>query len=136
MTWSHQNRSQLIRVPAATGKYSRIELRSPDPSCNPYLAYSLLIAAGLEGIAQKKKLCAPTNLNLFDVMKEQAKTFETLPGDLWSALQLAKNSSFVAEVLPQATIEKYMEQKEAEYLGYKKALDKHAYEQDQYFLQI
>ena len=69
-------------------------------------------------------------------MKEQAKTFETLPGDLWSALQLAKNSSFVAEVLPQATIEKYMEQKEAEYLGYKKALDKHAYEQDQYFLQI
>lgn len=136
LTWSHQNRSQLIRVPAATGKYSRIELRSPDPSCNPYLAYSLLIAAGLEGIAQKKKLCAPTNLNLFDVMKEQAKTFETLPGDLWSALQLAKNSSFVAEVLPQATIEKYMEQKEAEYLGYKKALDKHAYEQDQYFLQI
>ena len=55
ITWSHQNRSQLVRIPAATGEFSRMELRSPDLSCNPYLAFSLLIHAGLEGIKRKHK---------------------------------------------------------------------------------
>ncbi len=64
ITWSHENRSQLIRIPPATGQHARMELRSPDPACNPYVTLALLIYAGLEGIEEQKKLCPPTNLNL------------------------------------------------------------------------
>jgi len=65
VTWSPQNRSQLIRIPAANGKYSRIELRSSDPSCNPYLVFALLIYAGLDGIKNKSELDKPANFNLY-----------------------------------------------------------------------
>ncbi|MBQ1503859.1 MAG: glutamine synthetase, partial [Oscillospiraceae bacterium] len=65
VSWSRENRSQLIRIPAAGGEYRRAELRSPDPAANPYLAFSLLIHAGLEGIENRLPLCAPSDFNLY-----------------------------------------------------------------------
>ena len=66
VTWSHQNRSQLIRIPASTDEHVRMELRSADPSCNPYLAFALLIHAGLDGIENGEALAPPCNKNLFE----------------------------------------------------------------------
>ena len=99
VTWSHENRSQLIRIPAAKGEYRRIELRSPDPSANPYLAYALLIWAGLDGI--EKDMCpAPAvNLNLLAAPESETREFDTLPGSLKEAVALANGSALVRRVL-------------------------------------
>ena len=101
ITWSPQNRSQLIRIPAAKGSYQRIELRSPDPTANPYLAYALLIYAGLDGIENRMQLPEPTNLNLYTAGKEITDTLETLPFTLKEAVEEAQQSRFIARVLPE-----------------------------------
>ncbi len=79
ISWSHQNRSQLIRIPAAQGEKARMELRSPDPSCNPYVVFALLIWAGLEGIVQQKPLGAPLDLNTYSADKAALSGVQPLP---------------------------------------------------------
>lgn len=101
ITWSPENRSQLIRIPAAKGEYKRIELRSPDPMANPYLAYALLIYAGLDGIENKLQTPAPTNLNLYTASKDITDKLERLPGSLEEAIEEARRSHFVRSVLPK-----------------------------------
>lgn len=105
ISWSPENRSQLIRIPAAKGEYRRFELRSPDPTTNPYIAYSLLIYAGLDGIKKDLKVDEPTNINLFNADKSITDKFKSLPNNLSEAVKEARNSSFVKSVLP----EKYLE---------------------------
>lgn len=100
VTWSPENRSQLIRIPAAKGEYKRIELRSPDPTANPYLAYALLIYAGMDGISRKLSAPAPVNENLYTAGMEITGSLETLPRNLQEARSLAVNSEFVKRVLP------------------------------------
>ena len=100
ITWSPENRSQLIRIPAAQGKYRRIELRSPDPMANPYLAYALLIHAGLDGIRRNLSAPLPVNENLYTAPESLTSTLEQLPGSLAEAKALARSSTFVASVLP------------------------------------
>lgn len=100
VTWSHENRSQLIRIPAAKGEYKRIELRSPDPTANPYLAYALLIFAGIDGIKNDMKVPEPTNINLFKAEPSVTDSLTTLPSSLAEAVKLAKSSKFVNSVLP------------------------------------
>ena len=100
ITWSPENRSQLIRIPAAKGKFKRIELRSPDPMANPYIAYALLIYAGLDGIESRLALPEPTNLNLYTASSEVTDKLDRLPETLTEAIDEACRSSFVAEVLP------------------------------------
>ena len=100
ITWSPQNRSQLIRIPAAQGEYRRMELRSPDPTANIYIAYAVLIYAGLDGIRRNLELMEPTNLNLFTAGEEITSKLSTLPGSLDEARTLAKESSFLREYLP------------------------------------
>lgn len=100
VTWSPENRSQLIRIPAAKGEYKRIELRSPDPTVNPYLAYALLIYAGMDGISRKLSAPAPVNENLYTAGTEITGSLETLPRNLQEARNLAANSEFVKRVLP------------------------------------
>lgn len=100
ITWSPENRSQLIRIPAAKGEYRRIELRSADPTANPYLAYALLIHAGLDGIRKGMTAPAPVNLDLYHAGKEITSTLETLPVTLAEAREIAKQSSFTASILP------------------------------------
>lgn len=107
ISWSEENRSQLIRVPAAVGEYRRAELRSPDPACNPYLAFSLLIRAGLDGIEKGAELPSPTDINLYKASEEILKKFRTLPRDLREASDMAKSSGFISEVLPGSIIDCY-----------------------------
>ena len=99
VTWSHENRSQLIRIPAAKGEYRRIELRSPDPSANPYLAYALLIWAGLDGIAKDMCPAPAVNLNLLAAPESETREFDTLPGSLKEAVALANGSALVRRIL-------------------------------------
>ena len=107
ISWSAQNRSQLIRIPAAAGEYRRAELRSPDPMCNPYLAFALLIWAGLDGIAQDMQLPPAANANLYAAPADVAARYETLPETLAQARAAARSSALVAEHLPRAIIDSY-----------------------------
>ena len=105
ITWSHENRSQLVRIPAAKGEYKRIELRSPDPTANPYIAFALLIYAGLEGI--ENDLCVPeaVNANLFTADESVTANLKMLPQSLAEAKSLAQKSEFVKTHLPKGYAE-------------------------------
>ncbi len=107
ITWSPQNRSQLVRVPAAKGDSRRFELRSPDPETNLYLAYALLIHAGLDGIEKELSLPEATNLNLHTADASVTDMLETLPATLEEAISEAKKSQFVSSVLPEGFVEQF-----------------------------
>ena len=101
VTWSHQNRSQLIRIPAAEGEYKRLELRSPDPTANPYVCFALLIRAGLDGIQKNLTPPEPLNVNLYTAGPEITDDLQRLPDSLEEARELARNSEFIRAVLPE-----------------------------------
>lgn len=105
ITWSPENRSQLIRIPAAHGEYRRIELRSPDPMTNPYIAYTLLINAGLDGIRRNLKPGIPENINLFTAEKAVTDKLKALPYSLDQAVSIAKCSSWLKRILPACYFE-------------------------------
>lgn len=107
ITWSPENRSQLIRIPAAFGEHRRMELRSPDPEANPYLAFSLLMKAGLRGIKDELALPTATNVNLFCANSSDTKNLEELPVTLREAKEAAKNSAFIKSCLPERLIEAF-----------------------------
>ncbi len=107
ISWSSENRSQLIRIPAATGPYRRAELRSADPTANPYLAFALLIHAGLYGISHCLELPAPADINLFTASDEELRAFSHLPASYAEAAACAQASGFVRDHLPAAIIETY-----------------------------
>ncbi len=107
ITWSAENRSQLIRIPAVKNETRRIELRSPDPTCNPYLAFSLLIYAGLDGIERKLTPTPACNLNLFTADAEITDKLDRLPDNLTLAANKARNSEFVKNILPEEYIKAY-----------------------------
>ena len=101
ISWSHENRSQLIRIPAASGEYERFELRSPDPCANPYVAYALIIYAGLDGITKNMELCPAIDINLFNADKTITDTLDKLPANLKEALSLARKSELINKYLPE-----------------------------------
>ena len=105
ITWSPENRSQLVRIPAAAPENRRIELRSPDPTANPYLAYALLIYAGLDGIERNLDPGEPTNENLFTVGDSVTKELERLPQSLDAAREFAKDSEIVKKALPEEILQ-------------------------------
>ena len=108
ITWSHENRSQLIRIPAANSALQRrIELRSPDPSANPYLTYALILYAGLDGVKRGLKPSEPTNINLYKAVEAELSGLDKLPDNLSEALKIAKNSNFVKSVIPERIINIY-----------------------------
>ena len=92
ISWSSNNRSQLIRIPAATGEYCRMELRSADCTANPYLAFALLIWAGLSGIAEGAELPESANVNLFTADSLTLAGLQMLPQSLSAAARLAAGS--------------------------------------------
>ena len=104
ISWSHENRSQLIRIPAAQGEYRRAELRSPDPMCNPYLAYTLIIRSCLDGIARGLPLPPECDRNMLD----GDSAVPQLPGSLSEARQVAAGSEFLRGVLPRGIIDGYL----------------------------
>ena len=107
ISWSSENRSQLIRIPAASGQYRRAELRSPDPMTNPYLAYALLIYAGLYGIENKLDLPPAADVNFFKADRSIQKQYQELPETLEMAKKIASDSEFVAKYLPESIINIY-----------------------------
>ncbi|MCR4615276.1 MAG: glutamine synthetase family protein [Clostridiales bacterium] len=107
ITWSHENRSQLIRIPAAKGEYRRAELRSPDPLCSPYLAFALIIRAGLEGIKNNIELPEAADMNFYAVPEKALNGYATLPLSIKDAKARAKNSDFIKANLPKSIIEYY-----------------------------
>ena len=82
-----------------------MELRSPDPACNPYLAFALLLRAGAEGVREKKALCPPCDHNLYTAPKEILRGVRPLPKDFAAAAQLARESAFVRAALPQGVVD-------------------------------
>lgn len=121
IAWSVMNRSPLVRVPAARGKGTRVELRCPDPACNPYLVLAVCLAAGLEGI--KKKLVPPARVdrNIFemDCNEKEALHIESLPQDLCEATRELEKDAFVRNVLGEHVSEKYIEAKYKEWENYR-----------------
>ncbi|MCI8527776.1 MAG: glutamine synthetase [Lachnospiraceae bacterium] len=107
ISWSNENRSQLIRIPAAEGEYRRAELRSPDPASNPYLAFALIIYAGLYGIENKLQLPKAADYNLYKADGTILSQLGQLPTNLHTARQLALNSTFVKEHIPSAILDIY-----------------------------
>lgn len=107
VSWCTENRSQLIRIPAAEKEYRRAELRSPDPMCNPYLAFTLIIYAGLEGIEQKAELIEAADFNLYSAKEEEVKDLLLLPKSLDEAKKVAASSDFVKAHLSKELIESY-----------------------------
>lgn len=107
ISWSSENRSQLVRVPAAVGEYKRAELRSPDPAANTYLAFALMIYASLYGIQNKLELQDPADINLYKADADTLAKFEQLPENLKSACSLANSSDFIKEHIPDAILDIY-----------------------------
>ena len=107
VSWSSENRSQLVRIPAAVGEYRRAELRSPDPTANPYLAFTLMIYAALYGLENKLDLPEAANINLYKADAETLARFKKLPDSLSDACKEAAASEFIKEHIPAAILEIY-----------------------------
>ncbi len=134
VSWSRQNRSQLVRIPSANGASHRMELRSPDPACNPYLAFRLILAAGLDGIENKLTLQAPINENLFD--PEHAAGLPLLPLSLEEAVACTMASDFVCNTLPEGLAKKFGDSQLRRCAARKSQADPDEYERKKYFLTI
>lgn len=107
ITWSSENRSQLIRIPAAFGEFRRAELRSPDPAANPYIAFVLLIYAGLYGVKNGLSLPESTDVNLYTASEDVLDGLKKLPASLYEAQRAARASSFIAGCLPEELTDIY-----------------------------
>ena len=108
ISWSSENRSQLIRIPAAQGEFRRAELRSADPTANPYLAFALLIRAGLDGIERRLTLPEPADFNLYTAPPEVLSRYKRLPASLAEAAAAAQASTEVARWLPEPVLRAYL----------------------------
>ena len=107
VSWSAENRSQLVRIPAAPHEFRRAELRSPDPLANPYIAFALLIRAGLDGIRNQKDLPKPVNVNLFRTGAEGVSGLAKLPETLADAKEAARNDGFIKTHVPEKILDIY-----------------------------
>ena len=137
ITWSHKNRSQLIRIPASKGEYSRMELRSPDSTCNPYLAFALLLHAGMEGIKMNKVLPESVEGNLYNMQIEKQKR---LPLNLKEALDEMAKSQFVKDILGEFIYNKFLRNKYNEWKDYEGKVATHdeisEWEMNNYFYKL
>ena len=121
IAWSPSNRSPLIRIPAARGKSTRVELRSPDPTCNPYLSFAIILAAGLDGIDRGMTAPPSTEANVFQLSEAERSTrgIETIPGNLEEALECMKADPLAREVLGEHVYARFIEAKERECAEYR-----------------
>jgi glutamine synthetase len=124
ISWARRNRSTLVRVPQykpGKEKATRVEFRCPDPACNPYLAFSVMLAAGLEGIKNKYPLQDPIEENIFEMdykMREKAG-IDTLPDNLYEAVKNLENSPLMKETLGEHVFTKFIENKKIEWDKYR-----------------
>ena len=123
ISWARNNRSALIRVPIPRRgeSGSRIEYRAPDPACNPYLAFSLMLAAGLKGIEEGYELPSEATNNIFEMTPEErmAEGIQNLPASLAEALDCMERSELVAETLGEHVFDYFLRNKRIEWADYK-----------------
>ena len=135
VSWAKRNRSDLIRIPVyKPGKENatRVEYRSPDPACNPYLAFAAMLMAGLEGIEKKYECPPPVERNVYEMTQQEREELgiEQLPGDLADALAEAEGSELLRKTLGDHVFEKFMENKKIEWHNYRTQVTE--FELDQY----
>jgi len=135
LSWARRNRSDLIRVPEyrpGREKATRIEFRSPDPACNPYLAFSVMLAAGLDGIEKGYEVPIPVEENVYEMSEEERKRrgIETLPASLWEAVQLTEKSEIVKKALGDHVFDAFIQNKKIEWDQYRIQIT--AYELEKY----
>ena len=124
ISWAHTSRSDLVRVPAHKPGYEssmRVEYRAPDPACNPYLAFSVMLAAGFKGIEQEYPVPPPMEGNVFTMTPEerQAKGIKALPGSLGEAIVLAEESELLREALGEHILNSVIQNKTMEWAEYR-----------------
>lgn len=132
VAWSPKNRSPLVRVPASRGLSTRIEVRSPDPSANPYLALAVMLKAGLDGIKNKLPLAKQTDRNIY-VMNEQEREkagIQSLPSNIFEALVELQKDPVMLETLGEHALNRFVEAKEIEWDLFRTRV--HDWERDQY----
>ena len=132
LAWSKQNRSPLIRIPSAAVEGTRIELRNPDPACNPYLALAVMLASGLEGIEKDMVPPAPVNENIFEMSVDEIDNndLDSLPKDLFTAIELLKTDALVKDTLGKHVTDYYCRAKLIEWERY--CMDVHPWELKEY----
>jgi glutamine synthetase len=132
IAWSEKNRSPLIRVPAPRGEATRIELRMPDPSCNPYLAFAVMLRAGLDGIDQKIDPGPPVNKNIYKMSQRERRhlRIEELPATLAEALDVFEKSELMRDTLGDHIFQHFLEAKREEWFDYSSQVS--PWERDRY----
>lgn len=132
VAWSGRNRSPLIRIPAKRGTSTRIELRNPDPSCNPYLAIAVALKAGLDGIKNKITPPPSTDRNIYHMTKEErdAEGIPSLPSSLYEALEELKKDEVIKSALGDHIFNRYIEAKMIEWERF--AMSIHPWELNEY----
>lgn len=135
IAWARRNRSALVRVPLykpGKEKATRIELRSPDPACNPYLAFSVMLAAGLEGIEKNYELPEPIEKDIYHLSEKEKQELgiKALPGSLQKAIEIAEKSEVVRKALGPHIYNNFIESKKIEWDDYRAKI--HPYEIDRY----
>jgi glutamine synthetase len=124
VSWARNNRSALVRVPIAKrgkAESTRVEYRAPDPACNPYLAFAVVLAAGLKGIEESYELPAEAAENLYELTPEQRTSagIASLPGSLSEAIEEMESSELVRETLGEHVFEWFIRNKREEWAQYK-----------------
>ncbi len=132
IAWSEKNRSPLVRIPAKRGTSTRVELRNPDPSCNPYLALAVIIKAGLDGIKNKITPPEAVNKNIYAMTEEEkeAEQIFSLPTSLEEALKELKNDQVIKDALGEHAYNRFVEAKTIEWDRYR--MQVHQWEIDNY----
>jgi glutamine synthetase len=134
ITWSAGNRSSLIRIPHVRGENTRVELRSPDPCANPYLALAACLAAGLDGLEQDMTPPAEVTENIYALSDAQRSYLgiETLPSSLEEALTALKQDKYIMDVLGSHVAKAYVQGKEKEWKEYRTQVSQ--WERDKYMV--
>jgi len=124
VAWSEKNRSPMIRVPARRGVGTRCEVRIPDPSCNPYLAFSVMLSAGLDGIQRELECGEPVNRNIFDMSQREKRRLKIvqLPANLQEALDFFEKNTVMREALGDHIFEHFIQNKRLEWSDYIKEI--------------
>ncbi len=132
VAWSQRNRSPLIRIPARRGQSTRVEVRSPDPSCNPYLALAVMLKAGLDGIKRKLTPPGPEEKNIYEMSEEERKSrnIDSLPGSLYDALKALEQDEVILDAIGEHIWDRFSEAKMIEWDSFRTAV--HPWEVNKY----
>ncbi|HEU24916.1 MAG TPA: type I glutamate--ammonia ligase, partial [Mesoaciditoga lauensis] len=124
VAWAVSNRSALIRIPQARGERTRLEYRSPDSSCNAYLAFAVILASGLDGLKRNLTPPKPINKNIFKMSdsEKRGNKIKSLPSNLMEALELAKKDRLIVETLGQKAFDIFVRMKETEWKRFSTAV--------------